>query len=188
MLHAIYVFKDVIYVICKGVGGWCWRLIFRSSGDPGEPCKDKIGFLILTTWGVDTWKIPGGSPDHWSLLVLLCEAGLLVLLTLCLFCWGGKWELCLKFISYQLNFGSNQMVFGLQQHSESHFFGTPCIAIFLSRLMVLLTVILAGRFANIKYGDVFLSCCLCCTTAVKSSFKIHQIQFSSIALTKSISS
>ena len=125
MLHAIYVFKDVIYVIWKGVGGWCWRLIFRSSGDPGEPCKDKIGFLILTTWGVDTWIIPGGSPDHWSLLVLLCEAGLLVLLTLCLFCWGGKWELCLKYISYQLNFGSNQMVFWLQQYSESHFFGTP---------------------------------------------------------------
>ena len=48
--------------------------------------------------------------------------------------------------------------------------------------------ILAGRFANFEYGDVFLSCCLCCTTAVKSSFKIHQIQFSSIALTKSISS
>ena len=49
VLHAIYVFKDVIYVICKGVGGGCWRLIFRSSGDPGELCKDKIGFLILTT-------------------------------------------------------------------------------------------------------------------------------------------
>ena len=49
VLHAIYVFKDVIYVICKGVGGGCWRLIFRSSGDLGEPCKDKIGFLILTT-------------------------------------------------------------------------------------------------------------------------------------------
>ena len=40
VLHAIYVFKDVIYGICKGVGGWRRRLIFRSSGGPGEPCKD----------------------------------------------------------------------------------------------------------------------------------------------------
>ena len=49
-----YMFKDVIYVTCKGVGGWCRRLIFRSSGGPGEPRKDESGFLILTTREVDT--------------------------------------------------------------------------------------------------------------------------------------